>query len=97
MWPFEVCKVARRIIAKACLTVIRRDIQEAAGSIQLRAGEIAGREDAVHAMRAIFHDENTDAMLHVDAGNASNFPNCSAALLNIQLPYLTPSISVLPL
>lgn len=36
--PIEIGDTARRIIAKAILTVTRLDIQEAAGSLQLTAG-----------------------------------------------------------
>ena len=40
---------------------------EAAGSLQLCAGQDAGNEAAVHAMRAIFCDDSTEAVLLVDA------------------------------
>ena len=40
--PIGICETARRIISKAVLFVIRDDIQQAAGSIQLCAGQIAG-------------------------------------------------------
>ena len=36
--PIGVCEVARRIVAKAALSVIRDDLQEVAGSRQLCAG-----------------------------------------------------------
>ena len=40
---------------------------------------------AVHAMRQIFDDTNTQAVLLVDASNAFNNLNCQTALLNIHL------------
>ena len=51
-----VCSVgigdtARRIIAKAILTITRVGIQEAAGSLQLSAGQISGIEAAVYTCR----------------------------------------------
>ena len=45
---------SRRIIAKAILTVTRMDIQEAAGSLQLSAGQISRIEAAVHAVDSLF-------------------------------------------
>ena len=52
--PIGVCEVAHRIVAKAALSVIRDDLQEVAGSRQLCAGQIAGVEAAVHAVRSSF-------------------------------------------
>ena len=49
MIPIGVGEVPRRIIAKAVLRVIGRDI-EAAGSLQVCAGQEGGCEAAVHAM-----------------------------------------------
>ena len=42
---------ARRIISKAILNIFREDIQEAAGCLQLCAGQISGNEEVVHAVR----------------------------------------------
>ena len=39
--PIGICEVTRRIISKAVLSILRVDIQEAAGSIQLCAGQIS--------------------------------------------------------
>ena len=71
-------------MAKAALYVIRDDIQAAAGPHQLCAGQIAGTEAAVHAVRSIFNDDDSDAILLVDATNAFNSLNRSVALHNIQ-------------
>lgn len=49
--PIGIGDTARRIIAKAILNIIRQDVQEAAGSVQLCAGQISGIEAAVHAVR----------------------------------------------
>ena len=70
--PIGIGEVLRRIIGKAIVTEIRPDIIEAAGSIQVCAGQKAGCEAAVHAMNEIFDDENTDAVLFIDASNAFN-------------------------
>ena len=82
--PIGVCEVARRIIAKAALSILRDDIQKAAGSYQLCAGQVAGVEAAVHRVRSAFLHEDTDAILLADASNAFNSLNRAVALHNIQ-------------
>ena len=56
---------------------------DAAGCLQLCAGQRAGCEAAVHAMREIYADEGTEGVLLVDASNAFNSLNRRAALLNM--------------
>ena len=82
--PIGVGEVVRRIIAKAVLSIVKLDVLEAAGCLQLCAGQDAGNEAAVHAMRAIFCDNSTEAVLLVDASNAFNCLNQQVALHNIQ-------------
>ena len=53
----------------------------------------AGSEAAIHAMRAIFDDNNTHTALLVDATNAFNLVNRQAALHNISV--LCPSFSII--
>ena len=91
--PIGICETARRIISKAVLTVTKSDIQEAAGSLQLCAGQISGMEAAVHAIKESFQNEETEAVLLVDASNAFNSLNREAALHNIR--YLCPSLSTI--
>ena len=50
--------------------MIGNDIQLLAGALQTCTGHDAGSEAAIHAMRAIFEDNNTHAALLVDATNA---------------------------
>ena len=83
--PIGVCETARRIIAKAILFITRGDIQDTAGSIQLCAGQCAGAEAVIHAMRESFAKDNTEAVLLVDASNAFNSLNRQTALHNIRL------------
>ena len=52
--PIGVGEVIRRIVSKAVLSVLKLDILEAAGSLQLCAGQDAGSEASVHAMQSIF-------------------------------------------
>lgn len=60
----------RRIIEKAVMKIVKYDLQEAVGATQLCAGQEAGCEAAVHAMEQIFADEDTEAIILVDATNA---------------------------
>ena len=47
-----------------------------AGNIQLCAGQASGCEAAVHAIDDIFDEQSTDALLLVDADNASIGRSC---------------------
>ena len=82
--PIGVGETVRRIIGKAILYTIRPDIQEAAGSSHLCAGQESGSEAAVRAMHKIFQEANTEATLEVDATNAFNSLNRQSTLQNIQ-------------
>ena len=82
--PIGVCEVARRIIAKAALSILRNDIQKVAGPYQLCAGQVAGVEAAVHRVRSAFLQEDTDSILLANASNAFNSLNRAVALHNIQ-------------
>ena len=73
--PIGVGEVVRRIIGKAVLATVKMDILEAVGPLQLCAGQDAGCEAAIHAMRSLFAEENTEAVLLVDASNAFNSLN----------------------
>ena len=79
--PIGVCEVVRRIVSKAALFVIRKDI---AGSRQLCAGQLAGVELAVHAVQSHFLLDDTEGILLVDASNAFNTLNRIVALHNIR-------------
>ena len=54
MRPIGIGETSCRIIAKAVVSVTKSDVQDAAGSIQLCAGQIAGAESAVHVVRDLF-------------------------------------------
>ena len=91
--PIGIGDTARRIIAKSILMVIKGDIQDAAGTLQLCAGQISGSEAAVHAVRSAFEDDDTEAVLLVDATNAFNSLNRKIALHNIRS--LCPALSTI--
>ena len=64
---------------------LKEEIKEAAGPLQVCAGHNAGAEAAIHAMSQVFAEEGTDGILLIDASNAFNQMNRSAALHNIQI------------
>ena len=67
------------------MNVARDDVIASSGSLQLSTSQQAGNEAAVHAMNAIFEEENTDAVLLIDASNAFNSLNRASALYNIRI------------
>ena len=79
-----VDEVVRRIIAKAVLSIVGTDIQQAAGPLQLCAGHTSGVEAAIHSMSTVYADEKSEGILLVDTSNAFNSLNCAVALLDIQ-------------
>ena len=83
MRPIGVGEVLRRIAGKVVMMVVKGDVKEAAGSLQLCAGQESGSEAAIHAMHDIFEDSETEAVLSVDAANAFNSINRTAILHNI--------------
>ena len=91
--PIGVCEVIRRIVGKAVMRTVGPDVLNATGSVQLCAGHEAVCEAAVHAMRTVFEDASTDAILLVDASNAFNNLNRRVALLNIQV--LCPAVATI--
>ena len=81
--PIGVGEVLRRIAGKAVMAVVKEDVQTSAGSLQVCAGQAGGCEAAIHGMRTVFEDEETDAILLIDAANAFNSINRDAMLKNI--------------
>ena len=73
--------------------MIKLDVLEAAGTLQLCAGKEAGSEATVHTMRHIFEDAKSEAILLVDASNAFNSMNLKSALHNIH--YLCALLAVI--
>jgi len=67
---------------KAIALALWDDIQDAAGALQVCAGQLSGCEAAVHAMHKIFESPETEAAILVDASNAFNS-------LNRQSPSIT--------
>ena len=68
--PIGTGEAVRRLIAKVTLSIIRDDIQAAAGSLQLCAGQLLGCEAAMHSMRQLYSSSDGEAVILVDASNA---------------------------
>ena len=83
--PIGVGEVLGRIVGKTIAGLLKEEIKEAAGPLQVYTGHSAGPEAAIHAMSQVFVEEGTDGILLIDASNALNQMNRSVALHNIQI------------
>ena len=91
MRPVGIGEVLRRIVGKAIMAVVNPEIVNATAPIQVCAGLPGWVEAAVHAMRKLYNDDQTEAVLLVDADNAFNRLNRNSALHNIQ--FVCPEVS----
>ena len=82
--PIGVGEVMRRIVGKAISWCLSKEIQEAAGPLQVSAGLKGGAEAAIHAMKIIYEKDSSDGVILVDAANAFNQLNRYVALHNMQ-------------
>ena len=64
--PIGVGEVLRRICGKCIMSVVKKDVVDASGSLHLCAGQKSGSEAAIHAMHTIFESDDTDAVLLID-------------------------------
>ena len=83
--PISVGEGLQRIVGKAVMRIARQNLQCAAGSSQLCAGQIGGCEAAVHAIKRIFALPSVEGVLLVDATNAFNELNHQVILRNVWL------------
>ena len=82
--PIGICETVRCLISKAIPHVVRKDVQQVTGAIQLCAGQTAGIEAAILTTRLCFSSPATEGVLLVDASNTFNSLNRKVTLLNIQ-------------
>ena len=83
----------RRTIGKCIEWVVKKEIQEVDGLLQMAIGLQSGADAGIHSMKVIFDDEQTDAAMLVDASNAFNSLNGNAALRKTKL--LRPQFSTI--
>ena len=81
--PIGVGEVCQCIIGKAILQLIKLDVLEVAGYLQMCAGLDSGCEVAVHCIRKLYNSDMLEGILCVDASNAFNAVNRQLALRNI--------------
>ena len=91
--PIGIGEVLRRIVGKAIGWVLKPDIQAAAGPLQASTGLKGGAEAAIHSMRTIFENDDTEAVILVDAENAFNCLNRKVALHNMR--YICPPFATI--
>ena len=91
--PISVGEVLRRIVCKAILSICHHDIETCVGTQQLCVGHKSGSEAAIHALKKIFSNGDTDAVILVDTSNAFNSLNRKNAMENIQR--LCPSLATI--
>ncbi|XP_076060341.1 uncharacterized protein LOC143036668 [Oratosquilla oratoria] len=83
--PIGIGEVLRIIIGKTIMEVAKDEVREAAGNLQVCAGQQAGSEAEVYAMRKIFEEPDCEAILLVDASNTFNNLNREATIHNIKI------------
>ena len=75
MIPIGIGEVLRRIAGKVIMRVAKEDVINSVGSLQVCAGQNAGAKAAIHAMHDIYENNDTEAILLIDAENAFNIPS----------------------
>ena len=73
------------------MILLKKDVLQAAGSLQLYDGQVAGSEAAIHAMHDIFNDDNMETILVIDAESAFNSINRKVMLH--KLKFICPVIA----
>jgi hypothetical protein len=91
--PIGIGEILRRIVGKTLSWVLKSDIQDTAGPLQVCTGLKSGAEAAIHFMRDQFKLDASEAVIMVDASNAFNAVNREVLLHNIQI--LCPEFSTI--
>ena len=85
--PIRVNEVLRRIAGKVIVSVLKEDLIKCTSTLQVCAEQKAGIEAAIYSMKMMNKDENSDAILSVDASNASNSLNRQSFLYNMSYSF----------
>ena len=78
----RISETSWRIISKAILSLLGNDMFDATSPHQLCADQVSSFMAAVHCIRHLYDDNNTEALILVDAINAFNSLNREVALRN---------------
>ena len=73
------------------MSVVKKEVIQAAVSLQVCSGQVAGVESAIHSKVDLFKSDNSAAVLQIDATNAFNSLNRNVFLRNIKV--ICPEIS----
>ena len=73
--PIGIGEVLRRVIGKSLMIMMKPDVIEGSGSLQVCSGQQSGCEAAIHRIAKIFEDDKTECVLLIDATNAFNCMN----------------------
>ena len=83
--PTGVEEVIRRTAGKIIMDIAKKDVQQAARSLQVCTDKDAGAEVAIHSTYDLFQQDETEVVLLVDAVNAVSSINRKAMLHNISI------------
>ena len=82
-------EILRKIAGKVIASVLKENVIKCTGTLQVCDGKKACIEAAIHSMNMMYKDQNTDAILIVDASKALNSLNRQSFL---HISHLSPSI-----
>ena len=84
-------EASRRLMGKAVMSVVKKEVAQAAGPLQVCTGQVADVKLAIHSMVDFFESDNSAAEPQMDASIAFNSLNRSIFLHNIKA--ICPKIS----
>ena len=70
-----VSQFIRRIMVPTVVHTLKEDIIRSVGNLQVCAGHESGCEATIHAISQIFNEEDSEAVLLIDASNTFNAVN----------------------
>ena len=70
------------------MSVVKKEVVQAAGSLQVCAGQVAGVESDIYSMVDLFESDNSATVLQIDATNAFNSLNCNVFLHTVSKPFV---------
>ena len=82
-------EVLHQTSRKIVLQVPRKDLQHTKGALQVRAGQDAGTETAIHAMFDLYQQNEVEVVLLINAENTFNSIKRKAILHNISIACVT--------
>ena len=81
--PTGVGEILCRIAGKVIVSILKEDVIKCTGTLQVCAGQKASLKAAIHSMSMMYEDENTDAILLVDASNVFNSLNSHFCIIQV--------------